>query len=95
MESVTRNAGIAGIIVSEQAGVGYYIIPASAPDIELSFGVLGGYRFDASSGVCTVFGNVRKMLTVNTFAGLRIGAEIDGSKNPISPVISAETGFKF
>lgn len=40
LESVTRNAGVNGVIVSEQAGFGYYYIPSTTPDIEISAGFL-------------------------------------------------------
>ncbi len=97
VESVTRNAGVAGIIVSEQAGGGYYLIPASTPDIELSGGLLAGYRFDTASPAITAYLDVRKSLTVNTYAGIRIGYEWDSARQraQAAPVISAETGFTF
>ena len=94
-ESVTRNAGINGVIVSEQAGLGYYYRPAASPDIELSAGLLGGYRFDTRSAAFTAYLDVRKSLTPNTFAGLRIGFEHDGSGSPNAPVLTAYTGFTF
>ena len=96
-ESVTRNAGVAGVIVSEEAGGGYYIIPATTPDIELSGGLLGGYRFDTGSPAIAAYLDVRKSLTVNTYAGVRIGYEWDSTKQTAqaAPVISAETGFTF
>ena len=95
LESVTRNAGVDGIIVSEQAGVGYYYIPVSTPDIELSAGLLGGYRFDVSRAAFTAYFDARKSLTANTFAGVRLAYEYDGSASPSAPVLTAYTGFKF
>jgi opacity protein-like surface antigen len=95
LESVTRNAGVGGIIVSEQAGVGYYYIPSATPDIELSAGLLGGYRFDVSQGAFTAYLDARKSLTANTFAGVRLAYEYDGSASPSSPVLTAYTGFTF
>jgi hypothetical protein len=95
LESVTRNAGMDGVIVSEQAGIGYYYIPVSTPDLELSAGLLGGYRFDVSQGAFTAYLDVRKSLTENTFAGVRIAYEYDGSASPGSPVLTAYTGFTF
>jgi hypothetical protein len=95
LESVTRNAGVNGVIVSEQAGLGYYYIPSTTPDIELSAGLLGGYRVDTRSGAFTAYLDARKSLTANTFAGVRIGFEHDGSGSPDAPVITAYTGFTF
>jgi hypothetical protein len=95
LESVTRNAGINGVIVSEQAGLGYYYIPVTTPDIELSAGLLGGYRFDTRSAAFTAYLDVRKSLTQNTFAGLRMAFEQDGSGSPNAPVLTAYTGFSF
>ena len=95
LESVTRNAGVDGVIVSEQAGIGYYYIPVSTPDLELSAGLLGGYRFDLSQGAFTAYLDARKSLTENTFAGVRIAYEYDGSASPGSPVLTAYTGFTF
>ena len=95
LESVTRNAGVDGVIVSEQAGIGYYYIPVSTPDLELSAGLLGGYRFDISQGAFTAYLDARKSLTENTFAGVRIAYEYDGSASPGSPVLTAYTGFTF
>ncbi len=94
-ESVTRNAGINGVIVSEQVGAGYYYLPPATPDIELSAMLLGGYRLDTRSAAFTACVDVRKTLTANTFAGLRIGLEHDGSDSPDAPVITAFTGFTF
>ena len=94
-ESVTRNAGINGVIVSEQAGVGYYYLPPATPDIEFSAMLLGGYRLDTRSAAFTACLDVRKTLTANTFAGLRIGFEHDGSGSPDAPVLTAFTGFTF
>lgn len=95
LESVTRNAGVAGLFVSEQAGLGYYYLPVSTPDLELSAGLLGGYRFDVSHGAITAYLDARKSLTENTFAGVRIAYEYDGSASPGSPVLTAYTGFTF
>lgn len=91
-ESVTRNAGVAGIIVSEQAGGGLYY---DRYDLELSAGVLGGYRFDTAGPAFTAYADVRKNLTANTFAGTRLGLELDGRTQNNSPVITIYTGFEF
>jgi hypothetical protein len=94
-ESVTRNAGINGVIVSEQVGAGYYYLPAATPDTELSAVLLGGYRLDNRSAAFTACLDVRKSLTANTFAGVRLGFEHDGSGSPDAPVLTAYTGFTF
>jgi hypothetical protein len=95
VESVTRNAGIDGIIVSEQAGAAYYYIPAATPDMELSAGLLAGYRFDVSRVAFTAYLDARKSLTPNTFAGARLAYENDGDASPSAPVLTAYTGFTF
>lgn len=95
LESVTRNAGVAGVIVSEQAGAGVYYI---RHDLELSAGVDAGYRFDVRHPALTLYADVRKSLTENTYAGLRLGYETDFSQTESglnAPVITIETGFKF
>ncbi len=93
LESVTHNAGVAGIIVSEQAGAGVYYI---RHDLELSAGVDAGYRFDVRHPALTLYADVRKSLTENTYAGLRLGYESDfSSASPGAPVVTIETGFKF
>lgn len=93
VESVTRNASIAGTIVSQQVGVSYCLYNH---DIEISGGIDGGYDFQKSSGLFTVFLDARKALTENTFAGLRLGYETD-LKNAKAepPVLSVIVGFKF
>jgi hypothetical protein len=95
LESVTRNAGVNGVIVSEQAGAGWYYIPVPTPDIELTAGVLAGYRFNAAQVAFTAYLDARKSLTQNTFAGIRLGYEFDGAASPNAPVLTGYTGFTF
>lgn len=71
-EGDIRNAGIAGTIVSAAAG-GAYILYSQ--DIEWSAGANVGYRFQNNSPLGIVYADVRKMLTQNTFSGLRIAFE--------------------
>ncbi len=91
LESVTRNAGIAGTIVSQNIGVAYCIYNHA---IELSGGLDVGYRFDEYKPDLSVFLDARKALTVNTFAGLRLAVESDFRHQPLAPVFSVLVGFK-
>ncbi len=95
LESVTRNAGIAGTIVSQQGGIALYYIPVSAPDVEMSSGLLGGYSFFSSGAAFTAYADVRKMATANTFLGGRIAYEYEKQSAPPVPVITTYTGFMF
>jgi hypothetical protein len=93
IESDTDNAGIAGIIVSEEIGGGYFI---DKNDIEISAGIRGGYRFDESNGA--IGANVRflKMMTVNTYSGMELAVEFSGDNTAARvPRINLFTGFKF
>ena len=71
-EGVMRNAGVAGTIVSMRGGIGYAI---TKYDTRLSGGINGGYDLDANKGTAEVYADLKKSLTENTFAGLRIGYE--------------------
>ena len=93
IESDTDNAGIAGIIVSEEAGFGYFIVKN---DIEVSAGIRGGYRFDESNGVIGANVRVLKMMTVNTYSGLELAVEFSGNNTAARvPRVNVFTGFKF
>lgn len=78
-EGDIRNAGIAGTIVSAVAGGAYVVY---SQDIEWSVGADVGYRFQNNSPLGVVYADVRKMLTLNTFSGLRLAFEGTIKKDP-------------
>jgi hypothetical protein len=94
VESVTRNSGIAGTLLSEQVGVGLSFV---VHDAKLTVYADGGYGFakEKSSTADRIYGEiglrVQKALTTHTFAGLGIGAQLP--KN--SQVFSAFAGITF
>ncbi len=98
LESVTRNATVAGTIVSEQAGFGYNLTHF---DTRLTGYVDAGYRFDTRQGYVAPGLRVKKALTENTYAG--VGLELPvyfthgagQSTGAASPTLSIFTGFKF
>lgn len=93
LESVTRNAGIAGTILSQQAGVG---VAMSLHDVEFGAYVDGGYQFDKKAPFIALSAEVKKALTENTYAGLRLESdfELKAGKQQI-PILSVLWGFKF
>jgi len=94
-ESVTRNAGVAGTIVSEQIGGFLWYVPASTPDIELSAGANGGYSFYESGPAFSAYLQALKMATLNTYLAGRIGVEEDRGRISTAPVVTVYTGFTF
>ncbi len=94
LESYTRNAGVAGTIVSENIGAGYVLFKKY--DTKIVAGVDGGWRWDLERPDLEVYLDARKALTANTFAGVRISYENDFSaQSPGAPIIGIITGFKF
>lgn len=89
--SVTRNAGIAGTIVSQQLDVG---LNFDLQDVQLTVGLGGGYEFLEETPFGCAFAEVKKALTPNTFAGARIETDIK-SRRPDAPVVSVFWGFRF
>ena len=93
VEEKTENGGIAGIIISEEAGAGYYIVKN---DIELSAAIEGGYRFDVKNGAIGGYVQALKMMTENTYSGIKLGVEYAGNSDAAKiPEIELFTGFKF
>ena len=101
LESVTRNAAIAGTILSEQAGLGVNFVMF---DTQLT---VGGGIGDAFAAVGTqpsglygsLFGEVKKAMTQTTFAGMRLETEVPfrskAGAAPVTPVLSVFVGFRF
>jgi len=97
-ESVTRNATVAGVIISEQAGAGFNFTHF---DTRLTGYVDAGYRFDARQSYVAPGLRVKKALTDNTYAGVALELPIylnhahgQASGAP-SPTLCLFTGFKF
>jgi hypothetical protein len=96
--SVTRNAAIAGTILSEEVafGLNYTVYDTQltgGAGIGDNFGTVGSTR---SGFYGVIFAEAKKALSANTFAGARIEAEIQGaSKATTIPVFTVFVGFKF
>lgn len=98
VESVTRNATVAGTIVSEQAGFGYNFTHF---DTRITGYLDGGYRFDTRQGYLAPGIRIKKALTENTYMGVGLELPIylnhdNGQPSGApSPTPSVFTGFKF
>jgi hypothetical protein len=93
LEAVMRNAGIGGIIVDSQIGIGYSL---AFNDVEVSAGVNGGYLVQERHGVFVPYIDFRKCVTENTYLGLRLSYDaVVGAKSSNYPSIAVITGFKF
>jgi hypothetical protein len=90
--SVTRNAAIAGTVDSEQFDVQYDI---NHYDTQLSLGVGGGENFLNKTPFVSVYVEVKKALTANTFAGIRAEEDVNisGSGRNV-PLVAAIVGIK-
>lgn len=91
LESVTKNAGIAGTILGTQAGVGLNYVYI---DTKLTGYVDGGYDFLNERPYAEIGLRVKKALTVNTFAGIGIALPIEKGFTG-RPNIVIFTGFTF
>lgn len=89
-ESMTRNAGIAGTILSQQAGIGYNIV---VHDTKLTGFLEGGYDFQQDKPYAAVGARILKALTTHTFAGT--GLEVHINNHLSTPVVTLFTGFTF
>lgn len=98
VESVTRNAAIAGTILSEEVALG---VNYTVYDTQLTGGAGVGDNFasvgSTKSGLYgVIFAEAKKALTQTTFAGTRLEAEIQGAgKAATIPVLTVFVGFKF
>lgn len=92
-EGEVRNATIAGVIVEANVGGGYSIVHY---DAKFSLGVNGGYDFRQGDPVIIFYADIKKALTENTFAGLRLGYESNFREAvPKAPTLWITGGFKF
>lgn len=91
--SVTRNAGIAGVIVSQEIDFGIHI---KKFDTEIGLGVGGGFDFAHHSGMGDIFADIKKSVTAHTFAGLRLTEMLNfHGSTPAVPIIGPVAGFTF
>ena len=90
VESVTRNSGIAGTVVSEQGGVGLSFV---VHDTKLTgYADLGYALGEPKEKLYGEIGlRIFKALTTHTFAGVGIGAQLPANRQ----VFSAIAGFTF
>ncbi len=89
VESVTRNAGIAGIILSQQGGIGYSIVHY---DTKITGYLDGGYDFDGKRTFAEIGVRAKKALSANTYLGIGISTRYPGGR---TPTFSVFTGFTF
>jgi hypothetical protein len=88
-ESVTRNAGIAGIILSQQGGFGYSL---TRYDTKLTGYIDGGYDFNGKRPYAEVGARIKKAATKNTYFGIGISTRYPGGR---TPSVGLFTGFTF
>lgn len=91
-----RNAGIGGVVESDEAEIGYAI--ESMFDLRVEAKLLGGYSLEYRAGMIEPKLDIRKKLTTQTFLGLYISEPIYvgknfGSSSQWIPNFGAETGF--
>lgn len=94
LETVVRNAGVAGTILSWQGGPGYHV---SLYDARISATLTGGYDFNARAAYVAPTIDLRKAMTQRTFLGLRMDVPVylrHGSGNYV-PRVGVFTGFTF
>ena len=89
-ESTTRNAGIAGVILSQQAGIGYNLV---IHDLKITGFIEPGYDFNSRQVYGAIGARLSKALTTHTFAG--IGLEEHIGSRVSTPILSVFTGFTF
>lgn len=89
-ENVLRNSGVAGTVVSDQAGFGLSFI---VHDVKLTAYADAGYDLQAPHE--KIYGEIGlrafKALTEHTFAGVGIGAQVPANRQ----VLSVFAGFTF
>jgi hypothetical protein len=90
-----RNAGIAGTVLSVEAGVDYTLI--SYYSVKLQAGIDAGYDLDRNCALIEPKFVLRDKLTPNTFLGLSLSLPIWANGQAINrvPSIGIETGFTY
>jgi hypothetical protein len=93
VESVTRNAGIAGTIVSQQAGLCFNIVHY---DIKFLAGLDFGYSFVQKDEFVAPFLQLEKAMTQNTFAYIRLEQQFFLSRASSNiPLVGVGVGVTF
>jgi hypothetical protein len=95
IEAKMRNAGIAGTVVSAEAGLQCTLI--SYYSIKLQAGVEGGYDLERNSAIIEPKLTLRDKLTPNTFAGVCLSLPVWVKGRPVNnvPDIGLEAGFTY
>ena len=95
LEAKMRNAGVAGTVVSAQAGLQFTLI--SYYSVKLQAGVIGGYDLERGSAIIEPKLTLRNKLTPNTFAGVCLSLPIWVNGKPLNnvPDIGLEAGFTY
>ena len=91
-----RNAGIAGVVESEEAGLECSLV--SHYDTRVEAKLYGGYDQQYDRPLIEPELDLRKKLTANTFAGIYVSEPVliqKNIKNALTPNIGIETGFTF
>ena len=92
LESVTKNAGIAGTILAQQAGVGFNY---TLTDTKLTAYADPGYSFFNKEFYAELGIRAKKALTPNTYAGLGLSLDVSAHHTSSRPNIVIFTGFTF
>lgn len=91
LESVTRNAGIAGVIQSQQLGL---TLSKAIYDVKITGFLEPGYNFPLHHSYAEIGAEAAKALTPNTYSFIRLGTDISARNNG-SVVVSGGVGFTF
>jgi len=91
IESMTRFAGLGGVILSQQAG---FSISKVLYDTKFTGYLDGGYAMDRRRMFGEVGVQITKATTPNTFIGSRFGCQVD-KDGPHTAIISLLWGVKF
>ena len=90
LNSVTLNAGIAGVIDEEIFGAAWRL---NIKDVQLLAGVGGGYNWPDRKGFGELFAELQKKMTANTHLFIRMDEQWEGKIS--APIVSAGAGFEF
>ncbi len=95
LEAKIRNAGVAGTVVSAEAGLQCTLI--SYYSVKLQAGVDGGYDLERNAAIIEPKLTLRDKLTPNTFAGVCLSLPIWAGGQPVNnvPDIGVEAGFTY
>jgi hypothetical protein len=92
-EGIFRNAGVAGTIVSGQAGAGISLFHY---DLKVTGYLDGGYNVPAGSGFVEFGARLEKKMTVSTHAGLGLAwQKLFHGPTQNTPTVTAHLGWDF